>query len=88
MVEPNGKVIGEASDVWALGCIAYLLVFRKHPFMGEGKLAILTGISDYPSEGDLTEIVRSMLTVNPRDRPSASTLVDKFNSMISSGGIQ
>ena len=49
MVEPNGKVIGEASDVWALGCIAYLLVFRKHPFMGEGKLAILTGISDYPS---------------------------------------
>ena len=32
MIEPFGKVIGAASDIWMLGCITYLLTFRKHPF--------------------------------------------------------
>ena len=49
MIEPNGKIIGQASDIWMLGCIAYLLVFRKHPFMDQGKLAILTCDPEYPT---------------------------------------
>ena len=30
--------IGPASDVWALGCIAYALCFRKHPFLADSPL--------------------------------------------------
>jgi hypothetical protein len=33
-----------------LGCIGYLLAYRKHPFENEGKLAIISGSVSYPSE--------------------------------------
>ena len=81
MIEPNGKVIGQASDIWMLGCIAYLMVFRKHPFLGEGKLAILTGISEYPSEGKMTDLVKSMLSVGTEERPSALSLIEIIDRM-------
>ena len=68
--------------MWMLGCIAYLMIFRKHPFLGEGKLAILTCNPDYPTEGELTDLVRSLLQVHPADRPSASVLVDILNEKI------
>jgi len=48
MIEPLGKVVAAASDIWMLGCVAYLLTFRKHPFENEGKLAIITGNVKYP----------------------------------------
>lgn len=37
--------IGAASDVWMMGCIAYFMHFRKHPFEGQGKLAIVSSLS-------------------------------------------
>lgn len=55
MIEPTGKIIGSASDIWMLGCVAYLLTFRKHPFEGQGKLAIISGSLPYPGEGFLSE---------------------------------
>lgn len=30
-----------------LGCIIYLLLFRKHPFEGQGQLGIVTAQVDY-----------------------------------------
>lgn len=30
-----------------LGCIVYMLVYRKHPFEGQGQLGIMTGAVDY-----------------------------------------
>jgi len=32
MIDPAGKIIGAPSDIWMLGCICYLMIFRKHPF--------------------------------------------------------
>ena len=58
MIEPHDKIIGKSSDIWMLGCIAYLLLFRKHPFMDQGKLAILTCSLEYPQEGALTDLIR------------------------------
>ena len=48
MIDPTGKAIGSPSDIWMLGCIAYLMTHKKHPFQEGGKLAILTPL-DYPS---------------------------------------
>ena len=42
MIDPANKVIGYASDLWILGCIAYFMLFRRHPFEGKGKLAIIS----------------------------------------------
>ncbi|MCB0370623.1 MAG: hypothetical protein KDD45_14660 [Bdellovibrionales bacterium] len=35
MINPDGKTIGAAADVWMLGCIAYILAYGCHPFMGK-----------------------------------------------------
>jgi serine/threonine protein kinase len=82
MVEPAGKVIGAASDVWMLGCVAYLLAYRKHPFQNEGKLAILTCSPPYPEAGTLAELVQSMLQADPLSRPSARTLTAQLTEAL------
>ncbi|NWR31083.1 GAK kinase, partial [Tachuris rubrigastra] len=35
--------IGEKQDIWALGCVLYLLCFRQHPFEDGAKLRIVNG---------------------------------------------
>ena len=47
MITLEDKTIGFASDIWMLGCIAYFMYFRKHPFEGEGKLAIISSNVKY-----------------------------------------
>lgn len=32
MIDPEDKVIGTASDIWMLGCVAYILVYGRQPF--------------------------------------------------------
>jgi cyclin G-associated kinase len=32
MVDLSGKILGEKSDIWMLGLIGYLMLYRKHPF--------------------------------------------------------
>ena len=48
MIDSDGKIIGYPSDIWMLGCIAYLMLFRKHPFEGKGKLAIISEDLKFP----------------------------------------
>ena len=42
----NG-IINEKADIWTIGCIGYLLLYRKHPFEKDGKLGIVTGQVQY-----------------------------------------
>lgn len=49
MIDPNKIPITAKADMWMLGCIAYLLLYRKHPFEGQGQLGIVTGVVDYGS---------------------------------------
>jgi hypothetical protein len=75
MIEPYGRVIGAASDLWMLGCVLYLLTYRKHPFEGEGKLAILSASINYPSEYALTPLIKKMLVVEPGLRPTINQVI-------------
>lgn len=43
------------SDVWMLGCVAYMLLYRKHPFEGKGELGIITGFVEYPDCYELSD---------------------------------
>ncbi len=38
----SNKPISEKADIWALGCLLYLLCFRVHPFEDSGKLRIIS----------------------------------------------
>lgn len=45
----NNYEIGKSVDIWALGCILYMLCYKKHPFEDSAKLAILNANFNIPS---------------------------------------
>lgn len=45
----NNYIIDRASDIWALGCLLYVLCFNKHPFEDSAKLRILNANYTIPS---------------------------------------
>lgn len=45
-------IVGPSVDIWALGCILYMLCYLKHPFEDSGKLRIIN--ANYILPPDLT----------------------------------
>ncbi|XP_062873538.1 cyclin-G-associated kinase isoform X2 [Trichomycterus rosablanca] len=77
--------INEKQDIWALGCILYLLCFKQHPFEDGAKLSIVNGKYSIPeNETRYTvfhQLIRSMLKVNPDERLSISELVNQLQEV-------
>ncbi|XP_007671016.1 cyclin-G-associated kinase isoform X2 [Ornithorhynchus anatinus] len=77
--------IGEKQDIWALGCILYLLCFRQHPFEDGAKLRIVNGkYSIPPNDTRYTvfhDLIRSTLKVNPDERLSITELVNQLQEI-------
>jgi hypothetical protein len=44
MIDTTGKVLDGKTDIWMVGLIGYVMLYRKHPFENKGKLAILGAI--------------------------------------------
>ena len=44
MIDTTNKILDEKTDVWMLGLIGYMMMYRKHPFENQGKTAILSPI--------------------------------------------
>ena len=67
-----GKVIGTASDIWALGCLLYKLCFFELPF-GESTLLIQSGNFTIPDSSRFSKeihcLIRYMLEPDPDTRP-------------------
>lgn len=77
--------INEKQDIWALGCILYLLCFKQHPFEDGAKLQIVNGKYTIP-QNDVKytvyhELIRSMLKVNPEERLSITELVNQLQEI-------
>uniref|UniRef100_A0A4W5JLN8 Protein kinase domain-containing protein n=1 Tax=Hucho hucho TaxID=62062 RepID=A0A4W5JLN8_9TELE len=77
--------INEKQDIWALGCILYLLCFKQHPFEEGAKLQIVNGKYAIP-QNDVKytvyhELIRSMLKVNPEERLSITELVNQLQEI-------
>ncbi|KAM9858001.1 LOW QUALITY PROTEIN: cyclin-G-associated kinase [Aulostomus maculatus] len=77
--------INEKQDIWALGCILYLLCFKQHPFEDGAKLQIVNGkYSIPPHDVKYTvyhDLIRSMLKVNPEERLSITELVNQLQEI-------
>lgn len=83
------------SDVWSLGCILYLLLYKKTPFSHvkvlHQKISVLTNPKttiDYPQLPNfyppmLAEMLKNCLIYNPKERSSVADLLRfPFNMVI------
>ena len=79
----SGYEIGPKSDLWAMGCVLYMLAFKKPPF--EGKLAIVNCYYMIPEGSVYTEnflgLLKRLLTINPALRFSAQETVGFLTGM-------
>ncbi|NXK00394.1 GAK kinase, partial [Corythaixoides concolor] len=77
--------IGVKQDIWALGCILYLLCFRQHPFEDGAKLRIVNGKYVIPQNDTrysvFHDLIRSTLKVNPEERLSITELVNQLQEI-------
>ncbi|XP_040093661.1 cyclin-G-associated kinase isoform X2 [Oryx dammah] len=77
--------IGEKQDIWALGCILYLLCFGQHPFEDGAKLRIVNGKYAIPADDTRYSVfhglIRAMLKVNPEERLSITELVNQLQEI-------
>ncbi|XP_028853123.1 cyclin-G-associated kinase isoform X2 [Denticeps clupeoides] len=77
--------INEKQDIWALGCILYLLCFKQHPFEEGAKLQIVNGKYSIPqNDAKYTvfhDLIRSMLKINPEERLSINEVVNQLQEI-------
>ncbi|XP_077456668.1 cyclin-G-associated kinase [Stigmatopora argus] len=77
--------INEKQDIWALGCILFLLCFKQHPFEEGAKLQIVNGKYSMPQNDSkytvYHELIRAMLKVNPVERLSITELVNQLQEI-------
>ncbi|KAL9934449.1 hypothetical protein V8E36_006905 [Tilletia maclaganii] len=73
------------SDIWALGCIAYELCARKPPFdaANQAELTVKIKAGEVPHlppqySPELGKVIRAMLSLNPRNRPTTRQLLQVF----------
>ncbi|KAK7579810.1 hypothetical protein V9T40_000439 [Parthenolecanium corni] len=82
--------IGKPVDIWALGCVLYMLCYKKHPFEDSAKLAIINANFNIPPTDlkfkDFQPIIRGCLKVNPRDRLDINDLLERLASIAESNG--
>ena len=69
MIDTTGNRLDQKTDIWMIGLIGYVMLYRKHPFENQGKLAILSPI-EFITQGKLEEILKKMLTIDGRARIS------------------
>ncbi|XP_067264450.1 cyclin-G-associated kinase isoform X5 [Chanodichthys erythropterus] len=77
--------INEKQDIWALGCILYLLCFKQHPFEEGAKLQIVNGKYNIPQNDTkytvFHQLIRSMLKIDPEERLSINELVNQLQEI-------
>ena len=80
----QNKKYSYKSDIWSLGCCIYEMCNLKHAFEGQFFPAVSIKISEgkrlplnkiYSKE--LRNVIDSMLNLNPRNRPTIASLIEK-----------
>ena len=74
-------IVNEKVDIWSLGCILYIILFKIHPFKDAEKLTIISGQFTFPKNANnkysekILDLIRFMLCTNPEKRISSREIV-------------
>jgi len=84
--------VGPAADVWALGCVLYVLCFGEHPFAEASTIQIIHGKWATPKgrqcDSSLLALITAMLRADPRERPAASAVAAAAHLLRNSGSAE
>ncbi|CAG0885639.1 unnamed protein product, partial [Darwinula stevensoni] len=87
----NNYPINVAVDIWALGCILYMLCFMSHPYEDSAKLRIINANYTIPAKDGRFQVyhdlIRGMFQVDPRQRPTISDCLDRIAEIAEVKGI-
>lgn len=85
-------VVSEKVDIWAVGCILYVLAFFIHPFQEGSTLQILSGNYEIPEQHSyskyLIALIKRLLVVDPSKRPDIAQvlqLCEQWKEWLKSG---
>jgi serine/threonine protein kinase len=74
------------SEIWALGVLFYMMLYKVHPFgrlisLDDYRIKINNMISFKPIDGmdDIIEIIKSMLLMKEKDRPDIKSIMKMLN---------
>ena len=70
--------VNEKVDIWALGCVLYVLAFTRHPFEDGSTLQIMDANYTVPTHeysSILVALIKKLLTKNPKKRPSIERVI-------------
>ncbi|RXN28777.1 cyclin-G-associated kinase-like protein [Labeo rohita] len=68
--------INEKQDIWALGCILYLLCFKQHPFEEGAKLQIVNGKYNIPQNDTKYTVFHQLIRVYDTDPAMGGGFLD------------
>ncbi|XP_023312590.1 cyclin-G-associated kinase-like, partial [Anoplophora glabripennis] len=85
----NNYYVGPPVDIWALGCILYMLCYMKHPFEDSAKLRIINANYTLPSDSKFFcfhDIIRGCLQANPEHRLTIAAVLERVAAIAESNG--
>jgi cyclin G-associated kinase len=84
--------IDTQADIWALGCVLYLLCFNKHPFEDGAKLRIINGKYQIPVAdkefADFHDLIRLTLNTDPAQRPNVNEVMFHLENIAKSRAVE
>ena len=87
----SNYAVDARADIWACGCLLFVLCFHYHPFEDSAKLAIINGNFKIPPSDTayimFHDLIRQMLTVDPSLRPDANQVLQHLTGVALSNGI-
>eukprot|EP00486_Rosalina_sp_Unknown_P012802 CAMPEP_0201597232 /NCGR_PEP_ID=MMETSP0190_2-20130828/193782_1 /ASSEMBLY_ACC=CAM_ASM_000263 /TAXON_ID=37353 /ORGANISM="Rosalina sp." /LENGTH=405 /DNA_ID=CAMNT_0048058107 /DNA_START=643 /DNA_END=1860 /DNA_ORIENTATION=- len=83
------KELSTKVDIWALGCVLFLLAYYEHPFPEGAKMSILDAKYKIPDKNryskKVSKLIKMLFNKEPTKRPTCKQISEHLSDIISGG---